>query len=159
MTLKFYVWPWQKTGHLFYATSSFFNHYSPNMPNLGQNQQYFVMCDFEIWQMTLKNNRTHFPCYLKLCASFHIHQWIQAWVTVWKCSIRVKISNFLSCVTLKFNRWPCKTIGYLSYTMSTFVDHSVAIFKLKLELLCKHNIGQFFYLILQWLYYSVSTKK
>ena len=27
MTLKFDAWPWKKTGHLFYATSSFVNHF------------------------------------------------------------------------------------------------------------------------------------
>ena len=31
---------------------------------------FFVPCDFEIWQMTLKNNRAPLLCYFKLCASF-----------------------------------------------------------------------------------------
>ena len=37
----------------------------------------FVLCDHEIWQMTLKNNRAFFLCNCKLCGSFHSHRWIQ----------------------------------------------------------------------------------
>ena len=40
------------------------------MPKSGQNRLFHVPCDLEIWQMTLKNNKTHLLCYLKLCASF-----------------------------------------------------------------------------------------
>ena len=41
--------------------------------------------------------------------------------------------HFLSRVTLKFDRWPWKTIGYLSYTASGFVHHFIAIGEFKLE--------------------------
>ena len=71
-------------------------------------------CDLEIWWMTLQNNRAPLLCYFKLCASFRTHWWIQIWVTVRKHSIRVKIDNILSRVTLKFDGWPSKTIGHLS---------------------------------------------
>ena len=60
---------------------------------------FFVPCDLEIWWMTLENNRAPLPYYIKLCASFQSHGWIQTGVTVWKHSIWVKISNFLSRVT------------------------------------------------------------
>ena len=30
-------------------------------------RDFFVQCDLEIWQMTLKNNRAHLLCYCKLC--------------------------------------------------------------------------------------------
>ena len=63
---------------------------------------FFVPCDLEIWWMTLENNRARLPYYIKLCASFQSHGWIQTGVTVRKRSIRVKISNFLSRVTLRF---------------------------------------------------------
>ena len=76
---------------------------------------FFVPCALEIWWMTLKNNRAPFLCCFTLCASFHSHQWIQTKVTVWKRSIRVKIGNLLSRVTLKFDGWPWKTIGNLFY--------------------------------------------
>ena len=35
-----------------------------------------------------------FLCYIKLCASFQSHRWIQTGVTVRKHSIQVKIDNF-----------------------------------------------------------------
>ena len=41
---------------------------------------------------------------------------------------------FLSCVTLKFDRWPYKTNGHLFHAISSFLHHSVAIGEFKLEL-------------------------
>ena len=61
----------------------------------------------------LKINRAPLLCYVKLCASFHSHQWIQTGVTVQKRPIRVKIGDlFVPCdleiwwTTLKNNRAP-----------------------------------------------------
>ena len=84
--------------------------------------------------MTLKNNRAPLLCCFKLCASFHSHQWIQTGVTVRKCPILLKIDDFFSRVTLKFNGWPSKTIGHLFYATSSLVHHFVAIGDFKLEL-------------------------
>ena len=84
--------------------------------------------------MTLKNKKAPLLYYIKLCASFQIHWWIQLGVTVLKCSIRVKIGDFLSCVTLKFDGWPWKIIGHLFYTTLSFVQHFKAIDIFKLEL-------------------------
>ena len=58
--------------------------------------------------MIWKNNRAPLLNYIKLCASFQSHGWIQTGVTVQKLSIRVKIGNFLFHVTLKFDGWPWK---------------------------------------------------
>ena len=91
-------------------------------------------CDLEIWCMTLKNNRAPLLYYIKLCVSFQIHRWIQTKVTVRKRSIRVKIGNFWSCVTLKFDGWPWKTIGHLFYTTSSFVHHFIPIGDFKFQL-------------------------
>ena len=107
---------------------------SPETPNLGQIRRFLEPCDLEIWQMTLKNNRAPLLCYFKLCASFHTHWWIQTWVTVRKRSIRVKIDDFFSGVTLKFYGWPSKTIGHLFHATSSFVDHFIPIGEFKLEL-------------------------
>ena len=96
--------------------------------------KFFVLCDLEIWWMTLENNRAPLLYYTKLCASFQIHRWIQIGVTVRKRSIWVKIGNFLSHVTLKFDGWPWKTIGHLFYVASSFVHHFTAISEFKLEL-------------------------
>ena len=68
--------------------------YSPETPNLGQNQWCFVPCDLEIWWMTLENNRASLLCCFKLCATFHSHWWIQTGVTVRKRPIWVKFVNF-----------------------------------------------------------------
>ena len=95
---------------------------------------FFVLCDLEIWWMTLENNRAPLLYYTKLCASFQINRWIQIGVTVRKRSIWVKIGNFLSRVTLKFDGWPWKTIGHLFYVASSFVHHFTAISEFKLEL-------------------------
>ena len=108
--------------------------YSPETLNFGQNCRFFVPCDLEIWRMTLKNNRAPLMCYFKLCASFDSHLWIQNGVTVRKRQIWVKIGDFLSCVTLKFYRWPWKTIGHLFYATSSFVLHFIAICEFKMEL-------------------------
>ena len=97
-------------------------------------RDFFVSCDLEVWQMTFKNNRAPLLCCFKLCASFHCHQWIQTKVTVQKRSIRVKIGDVLSHVTLKFDGWPWKTIGHLYYVASSFVHHFIAIGAFKLEL-------------------------
>ena len=96
---------------------------------------FFVPSDLEIWWMTLKNNMAALLYYIKLCASFQSHGWIQIGVTVRKHSIRVKIGNFLSCVTLKFDGWPWKTIEHF-YTTSSFVHHFKSICEVKLEIQC-----------------------
>ena len=139
VTLKFDAWPWETIGHLFYTTLSFVHHFKamgefkPDYSS-GQNQQYFVLCDLQIWRMTLKNNRASLLSCFKFCASFHSHQWIQTRVTVWKRPIWVKINVFLYRVPLKFDRWPWKTIGHLFYATSSFVHHFIAIIEFKLEL-------------------------
>ena len=108
--------------------------YSPKTLNLGQNWQFFVLCDLEIWLMTFKNNRAPLICCFKLRASFCTHSWIQIAVTVWKRPIWVKFDDFYSRVTLKFDGWPSKTIGHLFFALSSFVHHFVAIGEFKLEL-------------------------
>ena len=68
--------------------------YSPETPNLGQIRLFLEPCDLEIWQMTLKNNRAPLLCYIKFCAAFHSHWWIQTGVTVRKRPIWVKFDDF-----------------------------------------------------------------
>ena len=95
---------------------------------------FFVPWELEIWRMTFKNNRAPLLCCFKLCASFHSHRWIQTKVTVRKRSIRVKISDFLYRVTLKFDGWPWKTTGHSFYATSSVVHHFTAIGEFKPEL-------------------------
>ena len=83
--------------------------------------------------MTSEDNRACLLYYIKLCASFQIHRWIQTGVTVEKRSIWVKI-GFFSRVTLKFDGWTWKKIGHLFCVASRFVHHSIAISEFKLSL-------------------------
>ena len=106
----------------------------PSILKLDSNHQFFRLCDHEIWWMTSKNNRALLLYYVKLCASFQIHWWIQTGFAVQKRSIRVEIGDMLSRVMLKFDGWPWKTIGHLFYANSSFVQHFVAIGEFKLEL-------------------------
>ena len=108
--------------------------YSPETPNLGQIRRFLEPYDLAIWRMTLKNNRAPLLFYFKLCASFRNHWCIETWVTVRKRQIWVKFDDFQSRVTLKFDRWPWKTIGHLFYATSSFVHHFIAICEFKLEL-------------------------
>ena len=90
-----------------------------------------------------KNNRAPLLCYFKLFASFRSHWWIQTGVIVQKRLILVKIDDFFSRVTLKFDGWPSKTIGHLYNATSSFVQHFVAIDEFKLELESgTPNLGQ-----------------
>ena len=105
-----------------------------NLTQIGFKLWIFRPCDLEIWWMTPKNNKARLLYNIKLCVSFHIHQWIQTGVTVRKHPIWLKLDDFLSCVTLQFDLWPWKTIGHLFYATSCFVHHFLAIGELKLEL-------------------------
>ena len=60
--------------------------------------------------------------------------WIQTGVTVRKHPIWVKFNDFKSRATLKFDGWPCKTIGHLFYATPSFVHHFVVTGEFKLEL-------------------------
>ena len=99
------AWSQLKTiGHLFYATSSFVQHFiaigefklelQSGNPNLGQIPRFLAPCDLEIWRMTLKKNRAPLLCYFKPCAGFRSHWWIQTGVTVRKRPIWVKVDDF-----------------------------------------------------------------
>ena len=135
---------------------------------------YFVTCDLEIWWMTSETNRAPLLYYITLCASFEIHRWIQAGVTDRKHSIEVKVGDFLSRLTLKFNGWPWKTIGHPFYDMLSFVHY----FKLKLKLVRKRSyrvkigdylsrvtlkfdgwkiIGHLFYTVSSFIHHFVAT--
>ena len=50
-----------------------------------------------------------------------------------------KLAIVLSRVTLKYDRWPWKSIRHLFYTTSSFVHHSKAISEFKLELQSRNS--------------------
>ena len=105
VTLKFDGWPWLTIGHLFFAVSSFVQHFmaiaefklelqSGNAQFESNSTVFRAICDLEIWRMTLKNNRAPLQCYFKLCASFRSHWWFQTGVTVRKRPFWVKIDDY-----------------------------------------------------------------
>ena len=104
------------------------------MLNSGRNLWYVIPCHLEIWWMILENNRAPLLCYFKLCASLRTHWWIQTGITVRKRPIWVKFDDFNSRATLKFDRWPCKTIGHLFYATTSFAHHFIPIGGFKYEL-------------------------
>ena len=147
VTLKFDGWPSKTIGHLFYAASSFVHHFvaigefklelqSGNAQFGSKSMIFFsrVTLKFDRWPSKSIGHLFYLLCYFKLCASFHSHWWIQTGVTVRKGLIWVKINDFFSLVTLKFDGWPPITIGHLFYATSSFVQHFVAIDEFKLEL-------------------------
>ena len=132
MTLQFDLWPWKTIGHLFYATSSFVHHFvaigdfklelQSGNPQFGSNSTIF---------------RAVWPCNLTDDLEQGKSEGFEScdWPIIWKRPIWVKIGDVLSRVTLKFDGWPWKTIGHLSFAVSSFVQHFIAIGKFKLELL------------------------
>ena len=82
---------------------------------LDSNRRFFSPCDFEIWWMPSKNKRAFFLYYLKFCASFQTHWWIQNWSYSPETLNSGQNRHFLSRVALKFDRWPWKTIEHLCW--------------------------------------------
>ena len=103
-------------------------------PKLDSNRRFFSPCDLEIWWMTSTDHGAPLLHFIKLCASFQSPRWIQTEVTIQKRSIQVKIGDFLSRVTLKFNGWAWSTTGHLFYAASSFIHHFIDISEFKLRL-------------------------
>ena len=114
--------------------------YSTETLNLGKNRRVFEPCHLEIWQMTLKNDRAPPLTYVKLWASFRGHWRFQTGVTVRKRPIWVKISEFSSRMTHKFDGWVWKTTEHLFSATSTFVHHFIAICEFKLGLQSENGL-------------------
>ena len=118
-------------GHLFYATSSFVHHFvaigkfklelqSGNAQS-GSNRTIFLA----VWPWNLPDD-------LEQGKSEGFESCDRPIVR--KRPIWVKIGDVLYRVTLKFDEWPWKTIGHLSFAVSSFVQHFIAIGEFKLEL-------------------------
>ena len=76
--------------------------------------------------------------YIKLCALFRSHQWIQTGVTGWKRSIQFKIGDFFILCDLVIWWMTLKIIGQLFYATSSVLHHFITIGQFKLEL-CSGN--------------------
>ena len=114
----------KKIGHLFYTTLSFVHHFKAiaefKLELQSGNAQFgsksaIFFCPLWPWNLMddLENNRAPLLYYIKLCASFQSHRWIQTGVIVRKRSIQVKIVDVFEPydleiwrMTLKRNRAP-----------------------------------------------------
>ena len=108
--------------------------YSPETPNLGQNQRFFsrVTPKFDGWPRKTIGH-------LFYATSSFVHHTVA--VSEFKLELQSgnvqfgsKWRNFFSHVILKFDGWHWKTIGNLFHATSSFVHHSVATGDFKLEL-------------------------
>ena len=144
VALRFDGWPWKTIGHLSFAVSNFVQHFIAigefklelESGNPQSRSKSTIVLAVWPWNLTddLQNNRAPLLCYFRLCAAFRSHWWIQTGFTVPKRPIWVKMDDFFSRVTLKFEGWPSKTIGHLFYATSSFVQHFLAIGEQKLDL-------------------------
>ena len=135
VTLKFDRWTWKTIGHLCYATSSCVHHFV--MISYYSNWSYITIpkCSIQVkigdffcprWPWNFMDD-------LQQGKSEGFESCDRPIVR--KRPIWVKIGDVLSRVTLKFDGWPWKTIGHISYAVSSFVQHFIAIGEFKLELL------------------------
>ena len=81
-----------------------------------------------------KDNRAPLLYYVKLCASFQIHQGIQSGVKSETLNLSQNQRFFFTHLNFKFYRVHWKTIGHLFYTTLSFAHHFKAIGEFKLEL-------------------------
>ena len=125
VTLEFDLWPRKTIGHFFYTMSSFVQAFCDWPSNLTQ-----IGLDSSIFQPVLPWNLMDDPKQGKSEGFESCDRPIIRKRPIW-----VKIGDVLSRVTLKFDGWPWKTIGHLSFAVSSFVQHFIAIGEFKLELL------------------------
>ena len=146
------VWPWNLTDDLendraplqcyFKLCASFRGHRWFQTGHTVRKRPIWVKIDdfvsrvtlqFDVWPK--KKTIVHLFCYT---LSF-VHHFVAIGVSKLELRVRkrpiwVKFDDFYSRVTLKFDRWPWKTIGHLFNATSSFVHHFVAIGEFKLEL-------------------------
>ena len=131
VTLQFDMWPWKTIGHLFYVASSFVHHFI----TIGE-----FKLDLQSGNAQFGSNSTIFRAVWPWNLTDDLEQGKSEGFEscdrpiVQKRSIWVKIGDVLYRVTLKFDGWPWKTIGHLSFAVSSFVQHFIAIGEFKLEL-------------------------
>ena len=130
------IWPMtlqnNRAPHLVYATSSFVHHFVA----IGE-----FKLKLQSWNSQSGSNSTIFRAVWPWNLADYLEQGKSEGFEscdrpiVRKRPIWVKIGDVLSRVTLKFDGWPWKTIGHLSFAVSSFVQHFIAIGEFKLELL------------------------
>ena len=145
VTLKFDGWPWKTIGHLFYATSSFVNHFiaigefklelqSGNAQFGSKSTIFFnlVTLQSDVWPWKTIGHlfyaTSSFVYYFIAIGEFKLE------LQSGNAQFGSKSTIFFNLVTLQSDVWPWKTIGHLFHATSSFVPHFIAIGEFKLEL-------------------------
>ena len=130
VTLNFDGWPWKTIGHLFYVASSFVHHFT-------------AISEFKL---ELQSGNAQFWSKSTIffsCVTLKFNGWPstrQIW-GIWKLRPAYNPEtpnlgqNWWCFVPCDLDGWPWKTIGHLSFAVSSFVQHFIAIGEFKLELL------------------------
>ena len=140
VTLKFDGWPWKTIGQLFYTTSRFVHHFKP----IGEEK-----LELQFWnaqfgsKLVIFLSRMQFDGWpwktirqLFYTTFSFVHHFKS--IGEFKLELQSRNVQFGSKLAilcpLKFDDWPWKSIGHLSYAASRFVHHFIALGELKLEL-------------------------
>ena len=94
----------------------------------------FVLCDLEIWGMTFKINRAPLLYSEAFCIISKSLVNSNSSYSPETLNLGQNRRFFLLCLTMKFDRWPWKSIRHLFYSTSSFVHNVIAISETKLEL-------------------------
>ena len=82
---------------------------------LDVNCRFFGMYDHENWWMTSTNNRAPHLRYVKLCASFPSHQWIQTGVTVRKRLTQFRSKSAIFVVPCDLENWQSEWLSLIAF--------------------------------------------
>ena len=117
-------WPWKTIGCFFYTTWSFVQHFKAigifKLELQSRNAQFgsklAIFCPVRRWKLT--DNIEQTIGNLSYAASTFVHHFIvigefELELQSGNAQFGSKSTNFFSCVTLKFDGWPWKTIGHL----------------------------------------------
>ena len=145
VTLKFAGWPWKTIGHLFYATSSFVQHFVPigefklelQSGNAQSGSNSTVLRAVWSWnlQADLEKQWGTSSMLLQALRSISYPLVNSNWSYSPATPNLGQIRRFFRAVwpwNLTDQTW--KTIGHIFYVTSSFVQHFIAINEFKLEL-------------------------
>ena len=144
VTLKYYRWLWKTIGHHFYATSSSVHHFKAinefKLDLQSGNARSGSKSAIFLSRVTLKSERWPWKTIGHLfyaTSSFVDHviaiQKFKQELQSRNDQLGWKIDDFVSRVTLNFDRRPWKTIAHLFPATSNFLHHFIVIGELQLQ--------------------------
>ena len=145
MTSKFNGWPRKIIGHLFYTTSSFVHHFKSmsefKLELQSGNAQFGSKSTIFFSRATLQFDG--WPWKTRGHLFYATSSFVHHFVPIGEFKLELQSGNaqfgsnltiFRARATLKFDEWPCKTIGHLFYATSSFVHHFIPIGEFKFQL-------------------------